>query len=163
MSDMLKLLQIVDKVEKPVTINEAVSLSINATGESACDVTDMLSKIIQLSGGKPVTPDMMPHSAAPMPMIKTIQDVNKYADSAAKAYVDEVGEELSGGFDSTDTELDHDVTDKSGSVDDVTMATAGGLNAPHKQFKKEYPGDNPMAVHETLSQKMMDAWKQNKI
>ena len=160
---MLKLLQIVSTIEKPATINEAVSLSINATGESACDVTDMLAKIIQLSGGKPVTPDMMPHHAAPMPMVKTIQDVNKYADSAAKAYVDEVGEELSGGFDSTDNELDHDVTDNVGDIDDVTMATAGGMNAPHKQFKKEYPGDNPMAVREGLSAKLMHEYQGIKV
>lgn len=32
-----------------------------------------------------------------------------------------------------------------GDVGSVTQDTAGGLNAPHQQFKKEYPGDNPMA------------------
>ena len=51
MSDMLKLLKLIDKAEKPI-LKETVSLSINATGESSCDVTDMLSKIMQLSGMK---------------------------------------------------------------------------------------------------------------
>lgn len=161
MSDMLKLLKIVDKVEKPVAINEAVSLSINATGECACDVTDMLSKIMQLSGMKPVTPDMMPHADANMPMVKSIQKVGGYADQAARKFVDDVGEELSGGYTDASTELDHEVADKSGEVDDVTMKTAGGLNAPHKQYKKEFPGDNPLA--ENLSSKLMQEYQDIKI
>jgi hypothetical protein len=161
MSDMLKLLKIVDKVEKPVAINEAVSLSINATGESACDVTDMFSKIMQLSGMKQVTPDMMPHADANMPMVKSIQSVGGYADQAAKKFVDDVGEEMSGGYDSTDTELDHEVTDNPGDIDDVTMKTAGGLNGPHKQYKKEYPGDNPLA--ENLSAKLMQEYQGIKV
>lgn len=156
---MLDILKVVDKVEKPVAINEAVSLSLNATGDSACDVTDMVSKIFGL-GMKPVTPDMMPKSPTPMPMVKAIQSVGDYADHAAKAYVDEVGEELSGGYDQASTELDHEVADNPGSVDDVTMKTAGGLNKPHKQFKKEYPGDNPIA--EGLASKIMEEWNQVK-
>ena len=155
MSDMLKLLKLIDKAEKPI-LNETVSLSINATGESSCDVTDMLSKIMQLSGMKQVTPDMMPKgNDTLLPMVKTMQDVNKYAD--------EVGEELAGGFDDATTELDHEVADNPGEVDDVTMATAGGMNAPHKQYRKEYPGDNPMSVRESLSAKLMQEYQGIKV
>jgi hypothetical protein len=161
MSDMLRLLRIVDKVEKHVAINEAVSLSINATGESACDVTDMLSKMMQLSGMKPVTPDMMPHAGTNMPMVKSIQNVGGYADQAARKFVDDVGEELSGGYTDTGTELDHEITDNPGDIDDVTMKTAGGMNSPHKQYKKEYPGDNPMS--ENLSLKLMQEYQGIKV
>lgn len=149
MSDMLKLLKIFDNSEKP-TINEAVSLSINATGESSNDVTDMLSKIIQLSGMKPVTPDMMPSKDTDslLPSMKTIHDINKFAD-----------EEITGGYDSTSTKLDHDTVDDPGEIDDVTMATAGGLNRPHKQYKKEYPGDNPMSLEEEIAKKLMTEYK----
>lgn len=160
MSNMLDFLKIVDKVEKPVAINEAASLSINANGDCATDVTDMIGKLMQLSSPKPVTPDMMPKTDAPMPMVKAIQSVGGYADQAAKKFVDDVGPELSGGFDSTSTELDHEVADDPGTVDDVTMKTAGGLNKPHKQFKKEYPGDNPMT--ENLANKLMEEWNQVK-
>lgn len=158
MKSMLDILKVVDKVEKPVPLNEAASLSINASGDNSADVADMVGKIFGLSQ-KPVTPDMMPKTE-PMPMVKAIQSVGDYADQAAKAYVDEVGEELSGGYDDTGTELDHEVADEPGDVDDVTMKTAGGLNRPHHQFRKEYPGDNPMA--ESLLQKMMEEWKQVK-
>lgn len=161
MKSMLDILKVVDKVEKPVAINEAVSLSINATGDSACDVNDMVSKIFGLSQ-KPVTPDMMPAASSNMPMVKAIQSVGGYADQAAKDYVDEIGDEdLSGGYTDTSTELDHAVSDDPGNVDDLTMKSAGGMNKPHKQFKKEYPGDNPMA--ETLSQKMMEEWRNSKL
>ena len=160
MSNMFDLLKIIDKVEKPVAINESVSLSINATGDSSGDVIDMMSKVLNLSGMKPVTPDMIQQKAPPMPMVQAIRDVNGYADEAASTYADEVGEELSGGYDHATTELDHEVTDNHGDIDDVTMATAGGMNAPHKQFRKEYPGDNPMS--ETLSQKMTEEWNQIK-
>lgn len=163
MSDMLNLLKIVDKVEKPVAINEAVSLSINATGECACDVTDMLSKIIQLSGMKPVTPDMMPAMGSNMPMVKSIQSVGGYADQAAKKFVDDVGEEMSGGYTSTSTELDHEVADNPGSIDDVTMKTAGGMNKPHKQAVRpgQPMGNNPLA--ENLSAKLMQEYQGIKV
>jgi len=159
---MLKLLKLIDKAEKPI-LKETVSLSINATGETACDVTDMLSKIVQISGMKPVTPDMMPAMSSNMPMIKSIQSVSGYADQAAKKFVDDVGEEMSGGYTSTSTELDHEVADNPGSINDVTMKTAGGMNKPHKQFKKEYPGDNPMAVREGLSAKLMQEYQGIKV
>jgi hypothetical protein len=90
-----------------------------------------------------------------------IDSVGGYADQAAKKFVDDVGEEMSGGYDSTDTELDHEVTDNPGHIDDVTMKTAGGLNGPHKQYKKEYPGDNPLA--ENLSAKLMQEYQGIKV
>ena len=161
MTDMLKLLKIVDGVEKPVMINEAVSLSINATGDGPNDVVDMIGKIMNLSGAKPVTPDMMPQTSN-LPMVKTIADVGQYADAAAKKYVDEVGEELSGGFDRATTKNDRKITDEPGEIDDVTMKTSGGLNRPKKQFRKEYPGDNHIAVAEDLAAQLMDQYQKLK-
>jgi hypothetical protein len=159
MTDMLKYLKIVDKVHKPVMINEAASLSINASGDNANDVSEMISKIMNLSGMKPVSNDMMPQTGSNLPMVKTIADVGKYADSAAAKYADDVGEELSGGFDQTDTEMDPEITNDPGEVTDVTMKTSGGLNRPKAQFKKEYPGDNPMAVKEGLADRLMAEYK----
>lgn len=39
-----------------------------------------------------------------------------------------------------------------GDINSVTQDTAGGLNAPHRQYRKEYPGDNHMA--ESLKAKL---------
>lgn len=136
---MKKLLTIVDKVEKPVAINEAVSLSINANSESSADVVDMLQKIMGLSGMKPVTPDMITQTGPQKPMVQTIADVGQFADEAAKTYADEMGEEYENQPDETYKDISY-----------MTKDIAGGLNKPHQQFKKEYPGDNPMAVKEEL-------------
>lgn len=40
----------------------------------------------------------------------------------------------------------------------ITQDVAGGLNAPHKQYKKEYPGDNPMAA-ETIKRKLASMYE----
>jgi len=111
MNNMFNLLKIIDKVEKPVAINESVSLSINATGDSSGDVIDMMSKVLNLSGMKTVTPDMIQQKTPPMPMVQAIRDVNGYADEAASTYADEVGEELSGGYNHATTELGRVVSD----------------------------------------------------
>jgi hypothetical protein len=39
----------------------------------------------------------------------------------------------------------------------LTHDNAGGLNAPHKQYKKEYPGDNPMA--ESVKSKLLNKYQ----
>lgn len=139
MSDMKKLLTIVDKVEKPVAVNEAVSLSINANADSSDDVVGVLQKIMGLSGMKPVTPDMITQPGPQKPMVQTIADVGRFADEAAKVYADEVGEEYENEPEETYKDISY-----------MTKDLAGGLNKPHQQFKKEYPGDNPMAVKEEL-------------
>ena len=77
MTDMLKLLKIVDKVEKPVMINEAVSLNISANGDCACDITDMLSKLVNLSSqGSGTDSSMHDHDS----MVKSMEDVGRYTD-----------------------------------------------------------------------------------
>lgn len=139
MSNMKKLLTIVDNVEKPVAINEAVSISINANGDASDDVVGMLQKVMGLSGMKAVTPDMISQAGPSKPMVQTIADVGRFADEAAKVYADEVGEEY-------ENQPDEEYKD----VAYMNQELAGGLNKPHQQFKKEYPGDNPMSVKENL-------------
>ncbi len=39
----------------------------------------------------------------------------------------------------------------------LTHDNAGGLNSPHKQYKKEYPGDNPMA--ESIKSKLLNKYQ----
>ena len=147
---MLKLLKIVDKVEKPVMINEAVSLNISANGDSPDDITAILGKLVNLSN--PSTPtstqDMTPHGGHKDIMMKTIADVDGYADGAAHEYADEMGEEYA-------NEPDPEVSD----VEYMTKDLAGGLNKPKSQFKKEYPGDNPMTMEEARAVELMREYK----
>ena len=79
MSDMKKLLQIVTESGEKARIDEGVNVSINVSGDSPCDVGEVLAKVTNLSSPRPVTPDMMPAPSAPppMPMMKAIDIVGK--------------------------------------------------------------------------------------
>lgn len=225
MSDIKKLLTIVDKVEKPVAINEAASLRVVSKDTTEKDIANLVNKVTSLSGMKPVTNEMVNQKTAPKSMFQTIADVGRYAESAAKEYKKKLNEwdtdpdhedsmrdeaveaaiesilkelgmnpsevfgskmtydqanelaqkiEKASGRDyyntgpdlSADTVLDwfekrnqiSDIDEEwSNAPDEVykdpaymNQELAGGLNKPHQQFKKEYPGDNPMAVKENL-------------
>lgn len=79
MTDMKKLLQIVTESGEKTRIDESVNVSINVSGDSPCDVGEVLAKVTNLSSPRPVTPDMMPAPSVPppMPMMKAIDIVNK--------------------------------------------------------------------------------------
>ena len=145
---MLKLLKIVDKVEKPVMLNEAVSLNISANGDCPDDITSILGKLVNLSNPSTSTQDMTPHGGHKDAMMSTISNVGDYADQAAHEYADEMGEEYA-------NEPNPEVSD----VEYMTKDLAGGLNKPKKQFKKEYPGDNPMTMEEARAAELMREYK----
>jgi hypothetical protein len=219
MSDIKKLLTIIDKVEKSVSLNESASLSIKSkiiTNEN--DISSLFSEVSRLSSPSAVTKEMITQKNPPKSMMQTIADVGRYAESAANEYSKKVNEWETDpahddamrdealqssieialkklGMDSSimygkmsddeAIELSQKISQASGTnpmggpaldadevyswfekqnmeewsnspapsygdVDDITMNVAGGLNKPHKQFRKEYPGDNPMAVKEQL-------------
>jgi len=148
MTDMLKLLKIVDKVHKPVMINEAVSLNISANGDCADDITSILGKLVNLSNPTPVTDKMMPQGDTHDVMMKTISNVGDYADQVGSDYAEEMGEEYSN--------KPNPVTLP---VSSVTVKAGGGMNGPKKQYRKEYPGDNPMAVAEGRAAQLMVEYK----
>ena len=145
---MLKLLKIVDKVEKPVMLNEAVSLNISANGDCPDDITSILGKLVNLSNPSTSTQDMTPHGGHKDAMMSTISNVDSYADQAAHEYADEMGEEYA-------NEPNPEISD----VEYMTKDLAGGLNKPKKQFKKEYPGDNPMTMEEARANELMREYK----
>lgn len=79
MTDMKKLLTIVTESGEKARIDEGVNVSINVSGDSPCDVGEVLAKVTNLSSPRPVTPDMMPTPSAPppMPMVKALDIVGK--------------------------------------------------------------------------------------
>lgn len=76
---MKKLLKIVSESGEKARIDEGVNVSINVSGDSPCDVGEVLAKVTNLSSPRPVTPDMMPAPSAPppMPMVKALDIVGK--------------------------------------------------------------------------------------
>lgn len=145
---MLKLLRIVDKVEKPVMISEAVSLNISANGDCPDDITSILGKLVNLSNPQPVSDKMMPQGDNHDVMMKTISNVGDYADQVGHDYAEEMGEEYA-------NEPKPTISD----VASITVKAGGGMNGPKKQYRKEYPGDNPMAVAESRAAELMLEYK----
>ncbi len=76
---MKKLLTIVTESGEKTRIDEGVNVSINVSGDSPCDVGEVLAKVTNLSSPRPVTPDIMPTPSAPppMPLVKAIDIVGK--------------------------------------------------------------------------------------
>jgi len=131
MNTILETLKMIDKADAPKNskLNESVSLNISATGDGPNDVVDMMSKIMNLTGMKPVTNDMMP-KVSNLPMVKTIADVGGYADEAARAYADEVGEDI------TDEAFANEPEEEYQDSDFMNNELAGGLNRPKKTYPK---------------------------
>lgn len=102
---------------------------------SGDDSEDALSQIMRLSG--------KPMAASPEKEMLPGNDGS-----------DEKGEE-----DKPDEALANSPDENYSDISALTHDNAGGLNAPHQQFKKEYPGDNPM--RENLAAKLTA--KYNKI
>lgn len=167
---MLDILKIVDKADQPAKstkkkITESTSVAINVTGDQPNDVLAILDRMMGSPSMKPVTPDMkldtppmkpvtpamMPQGATNLPMVKTLADVGAYADEAAATYAKEVGEEWKNSPEPTVADTEYMIKD-----------LAGGMNRPKKQFRKEYPGDNPMAVKEDLADQLMAEFQEIK-
>ncbi len=135
-------------------VNEAIQISTDSPEEAG-----IMMQILKLAGVKPVTPDMMggddsddmshdhdgmTHSHPggdqehshdkEMPMDKMRDIVQKSQEEPAEE-----------DFANT-PDVKHQDTDY------IVNKLAGGLNKPKQQVRKEYPGDNPLAVEDTVSE-----------
>ena len=132
-------------------VNEAIQISADTPQEAG-----IMMQILQLAGVKPVTPDMMgaddmshdhdgmthshpggdqEHSHdSEMPM-------DKMRDLVQKSQEEPAEEDFS-----NTPDIKHQDTEY------MTNKLAGGMNKPKQQVRKEYPGDNPLAVSEELSE-----------
>ena len=125
------------KEEKKETIKE--SIQISADGEAG-----MMLQILKLAGiePKPVTPDMIgadePKEMPPQEEPAHDEDeMAKLRDIVTKPE-DEKAEETFA------NEPDEKVQD----TDSLVNTNSGGINKIKQQVRKEYPGDNPLAVKE---------------
>lgn len=154
MNNILDMLKMIDKADAPKTkkLNESVSLNISATGEGPNDVVDMMSKLMNLTGMKPVTNDMMP-AKINLPMVKTIADVGNYADEAARTYANDVGEDI------TDEAFANEPEEEVQDTDYMVNTLAGGLDRAKKTYPKVSKADNPMQpVTEQIANRLMSEY-----
>ena len=134
MSDLEKKLE--EALNESITVNTMSNndpnsedtVTITATGEDAQDMLDML-KLAGVNQSADEQPETDP-SMTDMIQIIPLDDVEE-----------EVAEEFAN--------TPNDASETEGDVDTMVNKISGGLNRQKKQYKKEYPGDNPMAVTES--------------
>jgi len=115
--------------DKEKKMNESIVIATDNPEEAS-----MMMQLLKLAGVQPVDQNMInqPHSQEP---------------SAAEIPAEEKTEE----------EFDNTPHTKNQSVDDLVNTHSGGLNKQKKQFRKEYPGDNPMAANEVTEEELSNS------
>jgi hypothetical protein len=127
------------KKEEKKEIKEAIQMTADTPEEAG-----VLMQILKLAGVKPVTPDMMGQEPEQEPeqdqepMQKPEMGMDAMRDVVAKSLADEPADET---YANTPDEKVDD-------VDTLVNKMSGGMNKQKQQVKKEYPGDNPLAVRE---------------
>jgi hypothetical protein len=115
--------------DKEKKMNESIVIATDNPEEAS-----MMMQLLKLAGVQPVDQNMInqPQSQEP---------------SAAEIPAEEKTEE----------EFDNTPHTKNQSVDDLVNTHSGGLNKQKKQFRKEYPGDNPMAANEVTEEELSNS------
>jgi hypothetical protein len=154
----------------PIAQQDTVSVSVNMNGSGAGGIRDLMAILKNIEDTDGDMPDM-PHMDMPSPgdMTGDLTDPNDM-DSADddKDALSQIMR-LSGkptmlpgndGMDGVDKPQEGFANEPDENYSDISALThdnAGGLNAPHKQYKKEYPGDNPMA--ESVKNKLLHKYQ----
>ena len=132
------------KTEDKKSVNEAIQISTDSPEEAG-----IMMKILKLAGVQQVTPDMMGHDHdndgeqdhspeehdSEMPM-------DKMRDMIQQSQEEETAEE----------DFANSPDEKHQDTEYMLNKLAGGLNKPKQQVRKEYPGDNPLAVEDTVTE-----------
>jgi hypothetical protein len=154
----------------PIAQQDTVSVSVNMNGSGPGGIRDLMAILKNIEDADGDMPDM-PHMDMPSPgdMTGDLTDPNDMdsADDDEDALSQIM--RLSGkptmlpgndGMDGVDKPQEGFANEPDENYSDISALThdnAGGLNAPHKQYKKEYPGDNPMA--ESVKNKLLHKYQ----
>ena len=150
----------------PTAQQDTVSMSVNMNGSGAGGIRDLMAILKNIED----TDGDMPHMdiSTPGDMVGTIIDPDMMSTDDEEDSLSQIMR-LSGksamlpgndGFDDTDRPKEAFANEPDENYSDISALThdnAGGLNAPHKQYKKEYPGDNPMA--ESVKSKLLNKYQ----
>lgn len=143
MSDMKKLLQIVNGTDEKKQLNESASFNLSMTGDTPTDVADMFNKIMGLSAGATTTP------ALPAPMPPMVSTLGKIDTIAKKPIIgDEMGEDWKNEPDEEYKDVDY-------------MTKDAGIQRKQKPGANTRQGDNPMA-YESIAADLMSEYKKFK-
>ncbi len=117
-------------------VNEAIQISTDSPEEAG-----IMMQILKLAGVKPVTPDMMGGDDSDDMSHDKEMPMDKMRDIVQKSQEEPAEEDFA-----NTPDVKHQDTDY------IVNKLAGGLNKPKQQVRKEYPGDNPLAVEDTVSE-----------
>ena len=153
------------KTEDKKPLKEAITMSADTPQEAG-----MLMQIMKLAGVQQVTPDMIgaeEPTAAPDAEVPADNDADAEMNHDAEGHDhsscsvcgdDAVGSNEMGrmrdmvsqndGGDQAEETFANEPDEKVDDVDTLVIVHSGGLNRQKQQVKKEYPGDNPLAIKE---------------
>lgn len=157
----------------PIAQQDTVSVSVNMNGSGAGGIRDLMAILKNIEDTNGDMPDM-PHMdiSSPGDMVGNIMDPTDMTSTGDEE--DSLSQimRLSGkptmlpgndGLDDEDKPKEAFANEPDENYSDISALThdnAGGLNAPHKQYKKEYPGDNPMA--ESVRNRLLNKYQSYK-
>ena len=128
------------KTEDKKPVNEAIQISTDSPEEAG-----MMMQILKLAGVKPVDDAMInaqPEAGSEMDTPETDGDEMAKFRNMITAPDEEKAEET----------FDNEPNEKVADVDTLVNVHSGGLNKQKQQVKKEYPGDNPLAVEDKVTE-----------
>ena len=156
----------------PIAQQDTVSVSVNMNGSGAGGIRDLMAILKNIENTDGDMPDM-PHMDMPTPGDMTGDlmdptDMDSADDEDALSQIMRLSGKptmLPGndGMDGAEKPQEGFANQPDENYSDISALThdnAGGLNQPHKQYKKEYPGDNPMA--ESVKNKLLNKYQSYK-
>tara|TARA_B100001113_G_scaffold22089_1_gene16213 strand:- start:542 stop:1348 length:807 start_codon:yes stop_codon:yes gene_type:complete len=133
------------KMMKKETVKEDIKIQADTPQEAG-----MMMQILKLAGVQPVDAKMMG--------MEPKQDMDHGHDDDAMGSMDMA--KMRDAVIAPDEERAEETfantpTEKTQDVDTLVNVHSGGANRQKVQYKKEYPGDNPLAVEDTITQEML--------
>lgn len=129
---------------KPPPQSDSVNMNVNMSGSGQGGIRDLLN-ILKDIDRRDVPIDMHGHDKDHDDVLSIMKLAGKKTMMPGNDGLEEPRDDMRIDFDKRSEEFANEPDEKYSDVSAITHDVAGGLNAPHKQFKKEYPGDNPMA------------------
>lgn len=141
----------------PPPQSDSVNMNVSMSGSGQGGIRDLLNILKDLDQS-----EEQPHAHADTDVVDILKLAGGKTMLPGNDGLEDPGSDMDMDFD-LDKKSEEFVNQPDENYDDVSAMThdnAGGLNAPHQQFKKEYPGDNPMA--ESLRNKLSVRYQQYK-
>tara|TARA_R100001460_G_scaffold71564_6_gene112371 strand:- start:1878 stop:2708 length:831 start_codon:yes stop_codon:yes gene_type:complete len=140
------------KMMKKETVKEDIKIQADTPQEAS-----MMMQILKLAGVEQVTPDMMGMDKPEMDPGAMNKKMDVPGDDAmGSMQMGKMRDMMTAPEEEKAEETFANTPDeKTSDVDTLVNVHSGGANRQKIQYKKEYPGDNPLAVEDTITQESL--------